>query len=135
MVTNTQNNQLSKQRTKEQKRAEDAWKCVSTAKGWSDKKEQKEFRSLAKGAAADIQINGLGQTLAFWRAKGENAHIHLFNSISNWIKTDFGFTQSDLLSWIRDPQTATDDYRRATVEAIAYLIWIKRFAEAELPKE
>jgi CRISPR-associated protein Cmr5 len=38
----------------------------------------------------------------------------------------------DLLDWvIKDAMT--NDYRRATAEAIAFLGWAKRFAEAELP--
>ena len=109
-----------------------AWACITAVVGSMNAKEKKEFRSLARGAAADIQINGLGQTLAFWKAKGETAHLKLFGALSGWIKQQQTFTDANLLIWIRNPDTTTDDYRRATAEAIAYLIWVKRFAEAEL---
>jgi CRISPR-associated protein Cmr5 len=32
-------------------------------------------------------------------------------------------------------QNDSASYRRATVEALAFLTWLKRFAEAELPAE
>jgi len=45
-----------------------------------------------------------------------------------------GQEQNDLRGWIA--QTASvAEYRRATLEALAFLTWLKRFAEAELVKE
>ncbi|RME09333.1 MAG: type III-B CRISPR module-associated protein Cmr5, partial [Bacteroidetes bacterium] len=38
---------------------------------------------------------------------------------------------NDILKWIQQ-DASTEDYRRATAEAQAFLIWLKRFAEAEL---
>ena len=37
-----------------------------------------------------------------------------------------------LLSWILDLGTTSDDYRRATTECLAFGVWLRRFAEAEL---
>ena len=31
---------------------------------------REKYKQLARSAPADVQTNGLGQTLAFWRAKG-----------------------------------------------------------------
>jgi len=39
--------------------------------------------------------------------------------------------REDLLYWIVN-NAATDEYRRATAETMAFLTWLKRFAEAEL---
>jgi CRISPR-associated protein Cmr5 len=89
---------------------------------------------LARSAPADIQANGLGQTLAFWKAKGEEHHRCLFDHVSQWVKGQIGFSDDDLLQWVVTAAD-TDGYRRATAEAIAFLIWLKRFAEAELPRE
>jgi len=89
---------------------------------------KKEYGQLARGAAADIQINGLGQTLAFWRAKNNN---ELLSDVSSWLKQQLAFTQPEVIDWIANT-ASTDDYRRATAEAVAVLIWIKRFSEAEL---
>ena len=115
----------NRQRTLEQERARFAWACVSRMKTSAGKKE---YGQLARGAAADIQINGLGQTLAFWRAKKNN---ELLSDVSNWLKQQLAFTQPEVIDWIANT-ASTDDYRRATAEAVAVLIWIKRFSEAEL---
>jgi len=39
----------------------------------------------------------------------------------------------DLLDWVVNNATS-QQYRLATTEALALLQWLKRFAEAELPK-
>jgi CRISPR-associated protein Cmr5 len=122
---------MSRQRSLEQERAKAAWARVLAAKGQS---HAGKYGQLARSAAADIQANGLGQTLAFWNAKGEAHHRALLNDVSNWVKSQFRFSDETLLAWITNTAD-TDGYRRATAEAIAFLIWLKRFAEAELPKE
>ena len=134
---------MSAQRTLEQDRAAAAWANVTAVR-----KEgyRKEYGQMAKSAPADIQANGLGQTLAFLRAKGSkdgepkddgnSAAWKLQEHISDWVMTRMG--QEDkkgLLGWITADGTSTNDYRRATAEAIAFLIWLKRFAEAELGGE
>lgn len=130
---------MSQQRSLEQRRAAQAWDCVISIKG---KPYEKDYSSLARSAPADIQFNGLGQTLAFWRAKGydkgkpkdngNNGHAQLLRHVSEWVRGQLNLTNSkDLLEWVAK-EAATDQYRRATVEAISFLSWIKRFAEAEL---
>ena len=133
---------MSQQRSLEQERAKMAWERVKHVsehgKGYA-----KEYGQLAKSALADIQANGLGQTLAFWRAKGmkdgkpkdhgENAHWRLYEHVSDWVMKRMNHTPSDgLMGWVIAVGTTTDDYRRATAEGMAFLGWLKRFAEAEL---
>lgn len=131
---------MSTQRTLEQKRADFAWKKIKEV----DNKVQEEYSSLVKKAPADIQTNGLGQTIAFWRAKGyekghpkddgKNAHAQLLDHLTQWLKSSdaLSLPTDNLVEWVS--QTAkVNDYRRATTEAIAFLVWLKRFAEAELP--
>lgn len=123
---------MSERRSLEQKRAQRAWENVRSVKG---KDFAKEYGKLARSAPADIQANGLGQTLAFWQAKGKDKAEHktLFQHVSDWVIQQIKVDSSkNLLEWIVD-QANTDEYRRATSEAIAFLIWLKRFAEAELP--
>lgn len=117
---------MSVQRTKEQQRARFAWERVKAVD-----RNQKEFKSLAQSAPADIQTNGLAQTLAFWRAKWESHHRALYEAVSAWVMQEMGFSNQDLLEWITNPNTGSDRYRQATAEAMAFLIWVKRFAEAE----
>jgi CRISPR-associated protein Cmr5 len=119
------------QRTQEQERAAKAYTEVSSVKGklWA-----KKYKSLVRSAPADIQTNGLGQTVAFWRAKAKDEHKTLYKHVSEWLKPKFGYT-GELHQWIIDAGTSSDDYRRATVEAMAYLGWLKRFSEAEIEGE
>jgi CRISPR-associated protein Cmr5 len=129
---------LSQQRSLEQKRAARAWDCVQEAK---EQKYAREYGALARGAPSDVQANGLGQTLAFWRAKGYEhgqpkgeEHCRLLKDVSTWLCYRLNLAeQTDVVEWIAK-QAKTDDYRRATAEAIAFLVWLKRFAEAELPR-
>jgi len=120
---------VSKRRSLEQERAKAAWASVR-----SEDATNKEFLLLARGAPADIQANGLGQTLAFWKAKAKNEPKHkaLYGAVSGWVSGQLLLPQdADLLEWIVR-EASTEDYRRATAEAISFLTWLKRFAEAEL---
>lgn len=120
---------MSRQQSLEQERATAAWKAIVQVKGQS---YQDKYKSLAANAPADIQSNGLGQTLAFWKAKGGEEHRALYQALAVWIKGQLSvLSANDLLVWVMQTAT-TDQYRRATAEAISFLSWIKRFAEAEL---
>ncbi len=114
-------------RTLEQQRAAHAWQQIQLAMNTA---KQKELKSLARSAPASIQSNGLGQTVAFWKAKNEPHHQALYAALEGWLKEQLHFSAS-LLEWIAS-QASSADYRYATAEALAYLSWYKRFAEAEL---
>lgn len=124
--------------TIEQQRAAKAFESVKSIKG---KVFEEKYKALASGAPADIQINGLGQTLAFWKAKANkpqlNEHKALYQHVADWVKERLqkeGATlpaNTDLLEWLMQTAT-TEQYRRATAETSALLLWLKRFAEAEL---
>ncbi len=123
---------MSKQQSLEQLRAAAAWAGVGTVKKETFKDK---YGALARSAPADIQCSGLGQILAFWRAKKDkkeaDEYVCIYNDVSRWVGGQLKLGDKDLLEWIT--QTAsTSQYRRATAEAIAFAIWLKRFAEAEL---
>lgn len=94
------------------------------------------YGALARKTPALIMSAGLGQTLAFLRAKGKgkgwNEHQMLYNHLSVWVVGRLSVNASDLLEVVR--QNTSEVYRLATVEALAFLVWLKRFAEAELPE-
>ena len=118
---------MSKRQTQEQKRAQKAWENVHgdvKGKNFAD-----EYKTLVSSAPADIQTNGLGQTVAFWLAKGNAQHKTLYRHLSTWVMQNTN-AQGDLMRWIT--QTDSRRYRQATVEALAFLGWLKRFAQAEL---
>lgn len=142
---------MSPQQSKEQERAREAWTCVRAIKERDEqlpekKRFGKEYGALAKSAPADIQVNGLGQTLSFWRAKGmkqgkpkedgDNAHWKLYEHVSEWVMNNLNQKPKDgLMNWVMDKGATTNQYRQATTEAMAFLQWLKRFAEAELSEE
>jgi CRISPR-associated protein Cmr5 len=123
--------------TEDQKRAAQAWEDVKSIEkaGFAN-----DYRDLARKAPALIQSSGLGQAIAFLRAKAgtdrHNAHWMVYHHVSAWVmrKLKLPTDQADLLlEWIIRQDTAT--YRRAMTEALAYLGWLKRFAEATLPEK
>ena len=143
MTQNAQKPQRQRQNS-EQERGRVAWENVTAIKSKSATL-QKEYRSLARGLNAMIQINGLGQTLGFLKAKGkgdEKAHYHLLSNLTGWMRESrhfkannssvMGTAYDGLLRWVTDVDTSSADYRRATTECLAFGSWLRRFAEAEL---
>lgn len=137
--------QETRRQNLEQERGRQAWQHVMTIQE-KDKALQKEYRSLARGLNAMIQINGLGQTLGFFKAKGKNdphkAHSLLLKHLTAWMSVSGHFSANNqavmsngddgLLKWVVDAETSSSDYRRATAECLAFGSWLRRFAEAEL---
>jgi CRISPR-associated protein Cmr5 len=115
----------SARRSLEQQRAQAAWDAVQRV----DQDKGKEFKSVATSLPADIQANGLGQTMAFLRAKGKGEHEIAFDAVAKWVKQRLNIQNEDFMTWLVERAT-TEQYRRATAEAIAFAIWMKRFAEA-----
>lgn len=121
--------------TIEQQRATAAWKCIDEVNRLSEK-FKKRYSGLVRSFPALVQTSGLGQALAFLRAKSNasNEHGLLYSHLSGWVvgRMSFAGSSRDLLQGIMSSDSQI--YRRATVEALAYAIWLKRFAEAELPE-
>ena len=124
----------SLQQTKEQQRAKAAWEAVSEIKEKS--KETKEgYSTQAKNFPMMTMTNGLGQSLAFLRAKSKAEHNNAFyQHISAWVTREiFNASNEKLLERLLDSDSNV--YRRATTEALAFAVWLKRFAEAELDEK
>jgi CRISPR-associated protein Cmr5 len=117
-------------RTLEQERAKHAWDCVREVK---DKPFAGDYRAIAVKVPSLIVTNGLGQTLAFLRSKPDRPHFQaLYRHLADWVGRKVN-ANGDLLNWLVNTATI-QQYRLATMEALALLQWLKRFAEAELPK-
>ncbi len=129
---------VSLRQTLDQQRAQHAWTAVQDVAGRSED-FKKKYGSLARRVPMLILTNGLGPTLAFLRSKGKNdphdEHTVLAGHLSTWVLSQIasGTQNQTLLDWVLNHDS--NDYRRATTEALAYLVWLKRFAEAELPTE
>jgi CRISPR-associated protein Cmr5 len=122
---------VSSQQTLQQRRATDAYNKVEQIKALKDEKTKKEYGSLVRGLPAMILTDGLGQALAFLRAKagGEiNAHHYAYNHLSSWVSAWSGNEGKDLLELVLSK--STNEYRQYTNEALAYLHWLKRFVES-----
>lgn len=121
--------------TMQQKRAVDALRCAKDA---ANKAYRKEFKSCVQALPAMIHMNGLGQSVAFYKAKSNSdgdkakakAYENVYAVLSNWLKKDEqpyrGCT--DLLEGVTSKDMHA--YRLAEAEALAYLDWLKRFSEA-----
>lgn len=136
MATSTQktapNN--SNPRDLDRDRAACAWKCIQEITS-KNIQEQKKYGTIARKLPTLIQVNGLAQTLAFLKAKGEAHHIAAFKHLSGWVCGHFHWQDTDLLGKILSPNMDSLHYRLATAESLSFLQWLKRFAEAELDTE
>lgn len=133
--------------TLEQKRAAEAWSCVQYVNEEIDShKFKEEYRSTVLKLPSLILTNGLGQSLAFLKSKGKkskgkgdesNAEERVYLNLQGWL------TKPDVINWGRATQSElierimainSDKYRLVTSEALAFLNWLKRFADAVLLK-
>lgn len=119
-------------KTLEQQRAKFAFDKIKEVK----QSKNKDYKSFVRGFSSMILLNGLGQALAFLKAKGKNKsdnhHEILYQHINLWLKEHLGESKGfDILGKI----CAEDSYkyRLYTKETLAFLVWLKKFAEAELP--
>jgi CRISPR-associated protein Cmr5 len=119
--------------TLDQRRASHAWDAVQRAKQKQEhhqKQDPKKFGGQAKKLPTRIMAAGLGQALAFLKAK--DYAPGLLAELTEWMKQRIPPKQgepSDLLERIVNGDS--DFLRRATDEVLAYLVWLNRFAEAE----
>jgi CRISPR-associated protein Cmr5 len=116
------------------KRLRERLQSLQSEKGSEDWRGK--YGSVVRKLPSYILTNGLGQTLAFLKAKGEsklgNEHEILYRHLADWVRSKV-HANGDFLDWLVSKATS-QQYRLATMEALALLQWLKRFAEAELPK-
>jgi CRISPR-associated protein Cmr5 len=136
----TEAQETAQQRTLQQERAKYAWDQIQNIdeKYGNDQKPKKEYGSRVRSLPSLIQSDGLGQAVAFLRAadgrskdKGNTTYIAAYNHLVAWLSQKFPVQSKsgDFIEWLIDQETSI--YRRVTNEALAYLVWLKRFAEAK----
>lgn len=131
------------QRSKlEQGRAAFAYKCAEEGKGLS---KNKEYKSYVKKMPMLIKTNGLGSAIAFAFAKGSKNGIPekssawglIYDQIENWLLNDdkhlIRFEKNKLAQALTESNSA--EYRATTIEVMAFLNWVKRFADALIEGE
>lgn len=94
------------------------------------------FKAFANSFPAKVQMNGLGQALAFARSKfGASAEgqawQHLYQLVNEWLgRPDGCFPDQDVLEGIMSSDMQV--YRQAQAEVQALMVWVKQFARAEI---
>jgi CRISPR-associated protein Cmr5 len=131
-ATPAQQPATSQRQSLEQQRAAQAASDIREARRHPD---SREYRSLVEGLPAMILANGLGQTCAYLlsRAEGSQQKVEflLYRHLERWVRRQIPqLKQGGLLAALTNADVGT--YRRAQVEALAYLQWLKRFAQAEI---
>jgi len=120
-----------KMKTVEQERAAHALEKIKGVQSG------KSFTALANGFPTMIHTNGLGQAIAFSKGKSDNQYREMVAMLSDWLCSEgrpFAGTRPDdiLTTFTRsDMQT----YLLAQAEAMAYLLWVKKFAKALIGDE
>jgi CRISPR-associated protein Cmr5 len=122
-------------RTLDQKRAAHALSQVRDVDGGL----AASYRSYVESLAATIVTNGLGQACAtlLARASGKHdAHRLLYDDLQEWLCRSeggvYGGEKSLLDAVINGDQR---QYVYAQAEALAYLDWLKKFAQAFLKQD
>ncbi|NWF75601.1 MAG: type III-B CRISPR module-associated protein Cmr5 [Nitrospirae bacterium] len=122
----------------EHERAKEAWSCVDYVNTEERDTFKKEYRSVVMKTPTMIITNGLGQTLAFLKSKGKNdankPEEKLYKDIEGWLNKRVQWNaKGELMEKVIS--LPNDKFRYATAEALSFLSWMKRFADAVLPKE
>lgn len=126
----------------EHERAKEAWSCIDYVNNKiDDKKFKKEYRSIIMKLPTLIITNGLGQTLAFLKAKGKRddrkPEEKVYRDIESYLFSNKNIhlpvAQGELIEKVI--MLPGDRFRQVTSETLSFLSWMKRFADAVLPKE
>lgn len=131
------NDELSPQISIDRKRAKFAYDC---AKNGSRITKNKEYKAYVKKIPMLIKTNGIAATLAFIKSKSESdeskagyAYKLIYQQITDWLKEQpIGIIPEELRE--RELEYAilnlnSNNYRAVTNEALAFLNWLKRFAD------
>jgi CRISPR-associated protein Cmr5 len=106
-----------------------AW-ATGNEQGQCGGRVTKELKSAAESFPSLILMSGLGQAAAFYKSKGNGSeHRQLYTLLSDWLRRpNQPYAGQELLVGITGGDQRT--YRAAQAEALAFLLWVKKFAKA-----
>lgn len=111
--------------TTEQKRAQHAWKKAQEGVA----RHGKDYVNDAKGLPALIMNSGLMQVMAFLHEKG-GRHETLAQHLRDWLHEKSG-TPADFALFMQTlMQMEARQFQAVTVEAFAWLKWLRQIAPA-----
>ncbi|MBB5149085.1 type III-B CRISPR module-associated protein Cmr5 [Ureibacillus thermosphaericus] len=106
--------------------------------------QSSEFRSYVKRMPTMIQVNGLGQTLAFCYSKKNNkrgkAYGEVYRIVQKWIEDevfpDLFHNNKDYSEFVEKVINLNSyEYKQVTAEVLALLNWMRRFVEGMVQTE
>ncbi len=131
---------MSEIREIEQGRASQAFECISSHES-DNNKTLREYKAYIKKLPMLIKVNGLGPALAFVYSKKQKADAYkwLYNDIKSWLKESpyLYYISEKLNGELIDDITNlnSQEYRAVTKEVLAFLNWLKRFADGKISDE
>jgi len=126
----------------EQGRADFAYKCAEEGSGII---KSKEYRSYVKKLPTLIKTNGLAPAYAFVNSKKSNdmnkggyAYKLIYEQTTEWLNREtkelVNITkEDDLVAKIIKMDSL--EYRATTIEILAFLNWLKRFADGLIEED
>ncbi|BBL80787.1 MULTISPECIES: type III-B CRISPR module-associated protein Cmr5 [Rubrobacter] len=127
---------MAEERTLEQRRAAHALAKITELQK-RGKDGYGNYKSYVSALPAAILSGGLGQAAATALSrKDRKGYLQLYEHLSGWLcggDAESPYPRGDLLKNITEG--SQDDYLRAQAEALAYLTWLKKFADAFLEGE
>ncbi len=119
----------------ERKRANEAFQCVTDA---NNESYAEEYKSLVRKTPMRIKSSGLAATLAFmFSKKGKNEHDLLYSQLADWLRKlhllRVHSEQNELVHQVI--MLENGEYRVVTGEALAFVTWLRRFADGMIKKK
>ena len=113
----------------EQGRAQHAFQAARV--GMKEKTYPKEYLSFVNEMPMLIKTNGLGAAVSFATYKNKASQL-VYEQLENWLGKDdpkqlLGSNAGGLVEQLT--QMPSTQYRAITVEVMAYLNWLRRFAK------
>lgn len=120
-------------RPQELERARKALACVQEIKKEEKPELEKKYSSYVKSAPSMILANGLGQSLAFWKAKavGDKIDAKAYKFILTHLDKN---VEKDIFNKVIN-EYSSEQYRIVTAKTLEFLKWLKKFATAELKSD
>lgn len=119
--------------TRDQRLATEVYNRVEQVKEkYPDEKTpyRKEYGSMAHNLPVLIRTAGLAQALAFVQARGKDAHKDLLNDLAEVMGKSDGKALAE-----KSRTVNINEYMFLTQQALAALLWYKRFAQSVLKVE
>ncbi len=125
--------------TLSQRRARHAWQAVQKASAALNESEWEDYQRQSKRLSVRIMTSGLGHAIAYMNAKSGMVNDRLGAGMADWLLVKRPTTKrtrrDKVCGKILCDEICHRDanfLRFATNEALQYLQWLVRFAEAEI---